>query len=99
MQLDLQFDSAITPREAFERFHAANPEIYDLLVKYARELRAARRRRGGIRMIWERMRWDLAIQTQGDSFKLNDHYTSFYARLIMRQEPDLDGFFSTRGEL
>ena len=29
-------------------------------------------------------------------FKLNDHYTSRYARLIMEREPDLRGIFRTR---
>jgi hypothetical protein len=37
------------------------------------------------------------MQTTGDAgFKLNDHFTSRYARLLMQREPDLYGLFETR---
>jgi hypothetical protein len=83
----------------FERFHRDNPHIYRSLVSLARRARAAGRRRIGIRMLWERMRWDLeveAIRTEGAP-KLNDHFTARYARLMQSQEPDLVGLFETRG--
>lgn len=80
----------------FREFHAANPHIYSELVRLAREARAAGRNVIGIRMLWERMRWDLFIQTKGDEYKLNDHLTSRYARLIQHQEPDLRGIFKLR---
>lgn len=91
-----------SPRERFEAFHAANPHVYDLLVGYSRQaLRAARlrgRSRIGIRAVWERMRWDLDVETKrgADDFKLNDHLTAFYARLLMAREPDLAECFETR---
>jgi hypothetical protein len=37
----------------------------------------------------------MAISTTGD-FKLNNNYRAHYARLIMHQEPDLDGIFELR---
>lgn len=81
----------------FERFHEQNPHVYALLVSYCREWASATgRRRFGIRAPWERMRWQLAITTTGDAFKLNDHYAPFYARLIAYQEPDLRELFETR---
>jgi len=46
------------------------------------------------------MRWELFVGVdvdRGESpFKLNDHLTSRYARLIMEREPDLHAFFETR---
>lgn len=54
----------------------------------------------GIAMLWERMRWELTVETDsvdlGDDFKLNNNYRSRYARLIMNNEPDLAGFFDIR---
>jgi hypothetical protein len=87
-----------TIRQQFEEFHEANPHVYELLAHFSRQLKATGRSRGGIRMVWERMRWELTIQTNRspDGFKLNDHLTSRYARLLMEQEPDLAGFFETR---
>ena len=43
----------------------------------------------GIAMVYERARWDVALQTAGDSWRLPNNHRAFYARLIMEQEPDL----------
>lgn len=86
-----------TIQAAFAQFHAENPRVYDLLCRFTRELRAAGYEHGGIGMIWERMRWEVYTGTKDEAgFKLNNNFRSRYARLIHRQEPDLDGFFETR---
>ena len=40
----------------------------------------------------------MAIHTSSPAgaFKLNNNFTAHYARLLMAQEPDLEGFFETR---
>lgn len=82
-----------------ERFHEMNPRVYEILVRLARQAKAKGRDHCGIRMLWEVMRWEIFISTTDDAsdFKLNDHYTSWYARFIMAREPDLIGFFRLRG--
>ena len=70
--------------------------MYEGLVRLARELTAQGRARVGIKMLFEVLRWQHALRTTGDEFKLNNNYHSHYARLIMSQEPDLDGVFETR---
>ena len=82
--------------ERFMSFHVNNPEVYRRLVEMAREWRAAGRQHGGIKMFWEVLRFTSGIKTTGKAFKLNNSYPSRYARLIMRREPDLGGFFETR---
>jgi hypothetical protein len=32
----------------------------------------------------------------GEPYKINDHYSAYYARLFMRDYPEYDGFFRTR---
>jgi len=85
--------------ERFQTFHEQNPHIYGLLVHYCREwAETSGRKKFGIRAPWERMRWQLAVRTmrpEGEP-KLNDHMTSFYARLIAAQEPDLRDLLETR---
>jgi hypothetical protein len=83
--------------ERFAAFHAANPEVYATLLRLARRVVAAGHKRIGIRMIWERMRWELTVEVEHapDDFRLNDHMTSRYARLLS-QEPDLAGVFELR---
>lgn len=83
-------------REAFLRFHAENPLVYEELVKLARRGKRAGVTRIGIKMLFEVLRWQHALDTAGDDFKLNNNYHSYYARLIMRKEPDLFGIFELR---
>lgn len=96
-QIDL-----LTPQtagERFWRFHEQHPLVYQLLVRFAREWKRAGHRRCGIKMLWERVRWEVGIEglpDSSDDWKLNNNYHSRYARLMMRQEPDLAGFFETR---
>jgi hypothetical protein len=86
-----------TREEAFWQFHREHPEVYEELKRRAFEAKAARMKRCGIRMLWERMRWYFAIENRpDDDYKLNDHYTRFYSRLLMAREPELVGFFEVR---
>lgn len=85
--------------QKFAAFHRENPRVYAAL----RELALAAVRRGkkkiGAKALWERLRWDLWIEARdGDDpeFKLNNVFTSRYARLLMESEPELAGAFETR---
>lgn len=87
-------------QERFKQFHGKNPRVYSELVSLARTWR---RRHGnrtlGIKMLWEVMRWNIFMKTEGnteDDFKLCNDYHSRYARLIMETEPDLTDAFATR---
>lgn len=80
----------------FLEFHAANPLVYQRLVELTRQWTRRRgSRKVGMKMLFEVLRWEVAMKTTGD-FKLNNNYTSYYARLIMERNPDLDGLFETR---
>jgi hypothetical protein len=80
-------------------FHVKHPEVYERLVALCRHARSRGRRRIGIGMLWEVLRWERILDglpDPGEDRKLNDHYRSRYARLIMEREPDLKGIFETR---
>ncbi len=81
---------------AFRAFHSANPEVYVLFKKYARQAARAGRKNFGVAMIWERMRWHTLVETQGDSYKLNNNHRAYYARMFMEEHPQHAGFFRTR---
>lgn len=82
--------------DMFWAFHQNNAHVYRALVGLARQLKWAGRQHFGIGALFERLRFEAALQTWGDGFKLNNNYRSRYARLIMQQEPDLDDFFECR---
>ena len=82
-------------QRAFLEFHRANPKVYEALVALARGYQR-QGKKAGIKHLWEVARWQLIAETKGEEFKLNNNYTSRYARLIMRTEFDLQDFFEVR---
>lgn len=87
----------LTIREAWQRFHADNPWVYDKLLELCRFWVSRRPgQRLGIGMLFERLRWDLAIRTTGEPLKLNNNYRALYARKIMDEHPEFADLFQTR---
>lgn len=87
---------AIGIEAQFQAFHAANPHVYAALVREGRQLLARGHRKLGMKMLYERLRWQVYMETTDDAhdFKLPNNYTAYYARLLMQQEPDFAGVFS-----
>lgn len=87
----------LTIQERFERFHAAHPDIYALFRRFAFELKAAGRQHYGAKSLFERIRWHYATSSSyGPDFKLNNVFSSRYARLLISDHPEFDGFFAVR---
>jgi hypothetical protein len=80
----------------FKEFHEQNPNVYSKLVDLALVAKANGHTQIGISLLWERLRWYHLVETKSDTFKLNNNFRSRYARLIMDNEPALDGFFRLR---
>lgn len=82
--------------DRFTRFHADNPKVYEALVRLARIAKSKGHKTVGMKMLFEVVRWEVYLETTDPNFKLNNVFTSRYARLIMKQEKDLADFFETR---
>lgn len=81
---------------AWERFHAANPQVAEGLRDLALELRGAGVARWSIRDLFAVLRHTRAVQTRGSAFKLNNSLAAYYARHLAATVPALAGFFETR---
>lgn len=82
--------------EQFMDFHRANPHVYRALRILALNLVSTGRKRGSINQLFEVLRYEYALRTHGDEYKLNNNWRSRYARLLMENEPVLRGWFETR---
>lgn len=82
----------------FEKFHSANPLVYQLLVSSALRVKARGYKQYGIKTLYELVRWhhDINVGPNSETFKMNNNFTSRYARLIMDNVPQLEGFFRLR---
>jgi hypothetical protein len=85
-----------TPEERFERFHADNPRVFELFKRFAAEVMGRGLKRFSADAIVQRIRWFVQVDTTGDEFKVNDNYSAYYARLLIRECPEFDGFFELR---
>jgi hypothetical protein len=85
----------------FEAFHRANPHLLEIITHVALDLLLMGRRKCGIKLIWERVRWLYMIKTtraegyEGDGvvYHMANAHHPYYARLAMMMEPRLAGFF------
>ena len=80
----------------FREFHRDNPDVYRELMQLVREALRRGRKKIGIKMLWEVVRWNRFLRTNDEKYKLNNNLHSRYARLIMQKEQGLAGIFDTR---
>ena len=83
-------------QDPFVEFHTLHPEVYDLLVRLARQAQAAGHDRIGIGMLYEMARWQTLVGSSGATYRLNNNYKPRYARLIATNEPALAPLFEMR---
>jgi hypothetical protein len=103
MTLNLDLQAMVVPLrrgttidEQFRDFHEANPHVFNNLRTLALRLKQQGRTRIGMKMLFEVLRYQYLIHTEGDAFRLNNNYTSRYTRLLCEKEPSLGGLFETR---
>lgn len=84
-------------RDRFERFHRANPAVYQAFKRFAWDVKRVGRTRWSADAIVQRIRWLYSVETDEPDFKINDHYSAYYARLLMEEDPEnFAGFFELR---
>ena len=97
IEFSFDFEEESALEKKFWEFHYSHPDVYATLVSFARQWR---QRKGsdskiGIKALYERARWEIWFESLTDEEppRLSNNHTAFYARLIMKQEPDLHGIF------
>ena len=80
----------------FARFHAANPHVFRALESLAMQLYRAGARGFGVKLLVEQLRWQYAIATSGDTFRINNNWPSRYARMLVETHPELRGVIELR---
>jgi hypothetical protein len=83
-------------RQRFWAFHEKNPHVYRLLREMALDLKRRGVKRSGIKMLYEKLRYDYTVQTTGEPYKLSNSFHAFYARLILATTPELGDFFQLK---
>lgn len=89
-------DPTLTIQERFEAFHAANPWVLTALESLISDWLAHGHSRVGIKQMFEVIRWRYGRATSDTSFRLNNNWTSRYARLALDRHPEWADAIETR---
>jgi hypothetical protein len=81
---------------AFIQFHLKNQHVYAALEELALRAQKAGVTKLGIGALAETLRYSAALQTKGDAYKLNNNFRALYARMLIRNHPELRGLIELR---
>ena len=79
----------------FEKYHSANPEIWNMFKELTFQLIKAGRNHFSADAILHTIRFNTAIRG-GKDFKINNNYSSMYSRLFTSNYPEHKDFFEQR---
>ena len=87
-------------REKVIEFHKAHPQVWSLFVTFTNEKISHGFTHYSAKGVFERIRWETdQAENRSNEFKINNNFSSFYARAFMRRYPAHDGFFRTRQQI
>jgi hypothetical protein len=89
------YSPELTLSERFALFHEQNPHVAHALEVLAGQW-LARNDRASIAALFERLRWESGIATEGDAYRLNNSYRAFYVRLLIERRPEWANKFEVR---
>src|SRR5690348_2845570 len=82
--------------QAFIEFHLKNRHVYTALEQLALNAHKAGVKKLGIGALVETLRYSAALQTKGDAYKINNNFRALYARMLLRNHPELRGVIELR---
>ncbi len=83
--------------EAFNAFHLKNPRVYGIFRNLALKAIRLGKTKISAKMLIEVVRWNYEMEMQGDEkFKINNNFTSRYARMFISRNPEYAKLFETR---
>lgn len=90
-------ERVFTIQQRFERFHREHPEVYAQLLDLCRRWVAAGHTAWSVKGMFEVLRWEHHIAGDDqETWKLNNNYSSRYARLIIREHREFETLFELR---
>jgi len=79
----------------FEQYDRENPQIWKAFVKFARHAKSKGFKSYSSKGIFELIRWHSKARGN-DDYKINNTYTPDYARKMVKEFPEYQGFFKER---
>lgn len=85
-------------QESFDEFHTNNPIVYEMIEEQVLKAYHSGKKKISIKMIINWIRWNTFLDTtdNNSTYRINDAYTSRYARIFIDRNPSLSTFIEIR---
>ena len=83
-------------QEKFDKFDKENPTVYVLFLQQVLKAISKGKNKISEKSVLGFIRWEIQFQTTGDTYKINDIYTSRYARKFVENHPEYKNVFNFR---
>lgn len=90
------YTPAMTLEQRYEAWREVNGHVVAEFERRTRRLVDAGRSRIGMKMIAEAIRYETSLRSVGDPWRVNNSYTSFIARELIRRHPQWSALIETR---
>jgi len=81
----------------FRVYHKNNPHIYEQFKELSLAMFRSGRQHYSAWCVINKIRWDYDLKVQGkDKFKISNGYIAFFARMLIAEHPEIDGFFQLK---
>ena len=88
---------SMTKIEKFDKWLDRNKIVYKMFCQYAKQYRDAGYDRCSAALIGNRLRWETAIQTFGNEYKISNDYLPMLARKLACEDSTFATFFQFKG--
>jgi len=83
-------------RDGFTKFNLENPHVYNAFENEAFKAINKGRKKISSDMILEYLRWQILLETNDNSFKINNSYSAYFARFFIEKYPAYKDLFNLR---
>ncbi|MEK0369760.1 MAG: hypothetical protein QQN55_01195 [Nitrosopumilus sp.] len=94
--MNYQKANGISIQEKFEQFNKENPLVYSLFKQQVLKAISKGKKKISAKTVLGFIRWETQFHTTGDEYKINDAFTSRYARKFNSDFPEHNEIFHLR---
>lgn len=89
-------DNYIPLQQKFDAWIEANPNFWRMFCEFTFELTRANIHKSSAWLVCNRIRWETALITRGNPYKISNDFIALLSRKFMQEFPEHQGFFQTK---
>lgn len=83
-------------QERFDKWIEENPDFYHMFHDFTYDLINAGVKKSSAWLVCNRIRWETAIKTKGDPYKISNDFIALLSRKFLNENPNHGNFFTIK---